>query len=516
MGALLFRPLSRLSFAAFCIIGILVMDQQLAMSQTPVDSENAANSQIQPSEPDWKIIATSPGVSIVKEEFKNPGKVMTGGDLSPDIAMDWLSDRNLEEGRNFRKGKLLYVSVGTSAVRAQPSDPKFIDSRFLAFQRAELMAKAKTAIFLGTDLTTSRGTSEREINPEERAALEDIMNTSPTLQNNTKMMKVSESIYEFFEKAKTLASAKLDKAIENTGVDVSEVAEKKEAANVKKNKQVRLRNISEASMKASAAAFSEVQGTQIIQTFEGSYRGGYRVIVVTLWSQNMQKLVDSMISGNSPNCLTRKNAKAEVTKQLPEDPMQMAILAGVRSYINQDGENVLLAFGQSGVEIIGGREDMAYERAGKKARLRAMAAMRNFMGEKVAFQANEELAEVLALYADEYDGGNGDQDYKSISQFNEKIQAVSAKQRLTGLHGLVTRELAHPFTGKPMVIKVMAWSPSSQAMSKEIKQAIEYKPTQKQNMQVAEPAAKEKMETTIETGMRKGVVTGQGADEDAY
>ncbi len=518
MGTLLFRSLDRLSFAAFCVVVFLALDHQPVMSQSAVNSEEAVDAQNQPSESDWKVIATSPGVTIVTEELKRPGKVMTEGDLSDETVTEWLWDRNLEEGRNLKKGKLLYVSVGTSSVRAEPSDPKFIDSRFLAFQRAELMAKAKTAIFLGTDLTTARGASEREINPKERAALEEIMNTSPTLQKNTEMMKVSDSIYEILDKAKTLASAKLDKAIENTGVDVSEeqqaAADRKAAGKAKKNKQARLRNISEASMKASAAAFSEVQGTQVIQTFEGSYRGGYQVKVVTLWSQNMQKMVDSMLSGSAPNGMTRKNAKAEVTRQLPEDPNQMAILTGVRSYINQEGENVLLAVGQSGVEITGGRKDIAYERAGKKARLRAMAAMRNFMGEKVAFEANEELAEILALYAAEEDGnGEGEQEYKSVSQFSEKVQAAASKQNVAGLHGLATRELTHPFTGKPMVIKVMAWSPSSQSMAKEVKKAIDYKPTKSQSK---EATTKNGKATTTETEARKGVITGKGADEDAY
>ena len=70
------------------------------------------------------------------------------------------------------------------------------------------------------------------------------------------------------------------------------------------------------------------------------------------------------------------------------------------------------------------------------------------------------LKEALALYASEAQDG-GDSEYRSISQFQEKIQAVAAKQKITGLHGLTTKELVHPFTDKPMVLKVMAWSPSS-------------------------------------------------------
>ena len=511
--------LSRLGYDWF-LLGLLsvlafsLIDPVLSHSQQPGQSEKSAYSQEVQSEQEWKVIATSPGVQILSEVKSNPGKILVDEDLTDDIALGWLVDRDLEEGRNFKKGKLLYISVGSSSVRAKPSDKGFIDSRFLAFQRAELIAKAKVAIFLGTDLTTARGTSEREINPEERAALEDIVNTSPTLKENTRLMQVADTIYDLFEKAKTLAGAKLDQAIRDTGTDTSErlqeIDQEKVSKKAKMKKRGRLRNISEASLRAAASAFSEVQGTQVIQTFEGSYKDGYKVVVITLWSQNLQKLVDSMLAGTSPYELSRKSAKKEVVAQLPKNPKELACMTGVRTFINQDGEHVLLAFGQAGVEVVGGRKDMAYELAGKKARLRAMAAVRNFMGEKVAFQANEELAEVLALYADEYDGGEGEQEYKSISQFHEKIQAVSAKKKLTGLHGLLTRELVHPFTDKPMVIKIMAWSPSSQAMAKQVKQAIEKKP---EHTQSVKSVGKVKSEVPA----RKGVISsGSGADEDAW
>ena len=511
--------LSRLGYDWF-LLGLLsvmafsLIDPVLSHSQQPGQSEKSAYSQEVQSEEEWKVIATSPGVQVLSDVQSNPGKVLVDEDLTDDIALGWLADRHLEEGRNFKKGKLLYISVGTSSVRAKPSDKGFIDSRFLAFQRAELIAKAKVAIFLGTDLTTARGASEREINPEERAALEDIVNTSSTLKENTRLMKVSDTIYDLFEKAKTLAGAKLDQAIKDTGTDTSErlqeIDQEKVSKKAKREKSGRLRNISEASLKAAASAFSEVQGTQVIQTFEGSYKDGYKVVVITLWSQNLQKLVDSMLAGTAPYGLSRNSAKKEVAAQLPKNQKELACMTGVRAFINQDGEHVLLAFGQAGVEVVGGRKDMAYELAGKKARLRAMAAMRSFMGEKVAFQANEELAEVLALYADEYDGGEGEQEYKSISQFHEKIQAVSAKKKLTGLHGLLTRELVHPFTDKPMVIKIMAWSPSSQAMSKQVKQAIEQK---SEHTQSVKSVGKVKSEVPA----RKGVISsGSGADEDAW
>ncbi len=505
------QGLGRISAVIWCVLCLSLLGSGQSQAQEPGHQEETAISQ---ELQQWQVLAISPGVKVLSQSYSNPGKVLPSDKDPEEVAQDWLADKGMEEGRNFMQEKLLYLSVGSAAINAKPSDPGFIDSRYLAFQRAELMAKAKTAIFLGVDLTTERGSSEREINPEERAAMEDIVKASSTIQGNAKMMEIKDTIYGLFQKTKILAHAKLDKAIEEAGSEATDeqrkLERKKEAAKTKRDRSKRLRNISEASVKAAACAFADVQGTQTIQAFEGSFHGNYKVVVISLWSQNLQRMVDSMQRGIAPRGLPRKVAKEEVSKQLPKGPEELACLSGVRAYINQDGEHVLLSFGQAGVEVIGGREDKAYEVAGKKARLRAMAAMRTFMGEKVAFSNTEELMEVLALYAGELQG-EGEQEYRSISQFQEKIQAVAKKQKITGIHGLLTKELTHPFTDKSMVLKVIAWSPSSQALSNQLKKDIEHGVASPKAVKSADSPPKE------ETPARKGLITsGEGADEDAW
>lgn len=482
-----------------------------ALAQEPGQQQEGA---IAGSLQQWHVLATSPGVKVLSESYSDPGKILPSSQNPREVAQDWLMEKEIEEGRNMVGGKLIYISIGSASINARPADPGFIDSRYLAFQRAELEAKAKAAIFLGVDLTTERGTSEREINPQERAELETIVKASPTLQENAERMGVKDSIYSLFQKTHRLAEAKLDQALEKSGVDVAqerkETKRKQATKEAQRDKMKQLRNISETSMKTAACAFAEVQGTQVIQTFEGSYKNNYQVVVISLWSHNMQRLVEAMSQGAAPRTLSRKQAKEDLHRQLPQDPQELACLMGVRAYINQDGETVMLAFGQAGVEVLGGREDKAFELAGKKARLRAMSAMRSFIGEKVAFSGTEELREVLALYATEYQQPEGRAEYRSISQFQETIQAAADKQKITGLHGLLSRELTHPFTDKPMVLEIMAWSPSSQAMAEEVKRAI-HQGTD------APPATKTPAPPQSETPARKGVISsGAGADKDAW
>jgi hypothetical protein len=504
------RGLSHILLFTLFLFGLFSTICGATLAQEPGQSEEAA---ISGQSQQWDVIGKSPGVVIVSRQWADPGDLLPAGDNPLEVAQDWLLEQGLEEGRNLYRGKLLYVSTGSAAINATPDDPGFIDSRLLAFQRAELEAKVKTAIFLGVDLTTSRGSSEREINPDERGQMEAIVKASPTLAPSAERLGVKDGIYKFFDKGRQLAEAKLDRALEESGVDVSaakaEERRKQAAAQAERDKFARLRHISEASLQTSALAVAEVQGAQVIQSFEGSYHNNYQVVVITLWSLNLQRLVNSMQQGTAPKPLPIRTAKDQLIEQLPKKANELVCLTGVRAYINQDGEHVLLAFGQAGVRVLGGREDKAFELAGKKARLRAMGAIRTFMGEKVAFAASEELQEVLALYVDEYQEGGGSQEYKSISQFNEHIQAIAEKEKITGLHGLLTRELTHPFTDKPMVLKVMAWSPSSQAAAQDVKRIVRDGPDA-----VAPPPSRPQ---APDVPARKGIISsGKGADEDAY
>lgn len=472
---------------------------------------------------EWKIIAKSDGVKIVAQSIQKPGLVLINekdskGSVTVEhgplqIAEEWLVDKGFEQGRNFRNGTLYYFSIGAASVNALPDDSRFIESRYLAFQRAELVTKAKTASFIGLDITTDRGSSDRTISPQERVELESLVNTSPTLKKNILQTGIAEDVYGLFRKAKRLAEAKLDQALVDSGVDVETEKRVIESERIKrKEKQKRAekkQHISEASMTAAACALANIQGTQIIQAFEGSMDGSYQVVVVSVWTQNLQRMVDSMSSGRAPYNLPIKKAKQEVTRQLPKNAQHLACLSGVRAYINQHGEHVLLSFGQAGVEVIGGRKDKAYELAGKKARLRAMANIRNFMGEKVAFKNIEQLREVLAMFGTKEEG-NEEQEYKAVSQFSELIQAEAKKQKITGIHGLQTFRFNHPFTDRPMVLKVMAWSPASQTMAAEVKEMIRHGADREE---AEKPPV---MDNKLRNPARKGVISsGEGGDLDA-
>ena len=480
-------------------------------AQGPDESEKDA---VTMGTSEWKVITTSPGVQIVSEEQKNPGNLLVDNQIPSEAAQDWLDEKGLEQGRNYKGGKLLYVSIGSAVVKAPPDHPSFIDSRYLAFQRAELQAKVNTALFLGVDLTRSFSSTNREMNPEERAELERIVNASPTIQKNINSFGVKEKIYGLFEKAAKYADAKLDQGIKETGADVSDINNKIKQKKAKelsqKNRMNSLKNISENSIRAAASVFEDVQGTQVIQSYEGSYHNQYQIVVVTLWSENLQKMVDSMKNGVAPKGLTRKKAKSEIKKQLPTDLSELTCLTGVRAYINQYGEHVLLSFGQSGVNVIGGLEGTAFELAGEKANLRAAAAIRSFMGEKIAFKADEELREALALYSKEFSEDKGSFEYRSINQFMARIQSVSESRKISGIHSLITKELVHPFTDKPMVLKVYAWSPSSQTISQQVKKQMTY------GVSSLEEKKSDDKKPEVNK-VKKGIISsGDGADSDAW
>ncbi len=473
---------------------------------------------------EWQVMAATPGVKILQETIAKPGVVIKDIVDPNDTASDWLFSKNLEEGRNLLGDDLYYVSIGSAMINARPNDPDYIDSRFLAFQRAILEAKAKTAIFLGVDLSTSSGTSETEISPRERAKLEEIVNDSKELKQSMQEQGVTETVLKLFKQSGQYAKEKLQQASEKLGNMLND-GEKKTAIQAKQRQQIRknnLRNISEASIKTAACAMKVIQGTQVVQTYEASYKEGYKVVVVTLWSKNMQHLVDIMESGTSQGgVVPMNNPRQAVTQQLPTTAGELACLIGIRSFINQHGEYTLLAFGQADIDVLT-REDKATERGLKKARLRALAAMRSFMGEKIVFAGTDELHEVLAEYASNAASDNASEKYHAVKNFEEKIKAVAKEQRIKGIQGLISKEIIHPFTDKPIAFKVMSWSPGAQAMANEMGSSMMIKkktllPVLNKEPENVPQEAVESAAKKAPATARKGLInSGKGAQRNAW
>ena len=486
----------QLSF--FCLTLFMIMASVFTVSaQEPGQSEKAA---VSAESSQWQVLATSPGVKVIIENQGSPGFVLKNSENPLDAASNWLTSKGLQQGRMIKNDKLLYISVGAATIMAKPDEEEFIDSRYLAFQRAELDAKAKLAMTLGVDLSTERGSANLRTSPKERQALKELYSSSKALQNSAEKAGIADRIKSIFDKATRLAETKLDNALEE--------AEATPEKNKADNNILKSININDTSLKASAAAYTEVQGAQVIQTFEGSYRDSYMVVVVTLWSQNIQKLVDSMISGQNPAQLDPVTAKKEIIKQLPTNPDELMCLTGVRAYINERGERTLLAFGQAGV-MDTGEEAMDYMDAHEAAGLRALSALRTFMGETVLKNSTTEVYEALARYV--YKDGKRKREYGLVNELESKIQAKATEQKITGIQSVYSKEISHSFTGRPLVLEVYAWSPGSQAMAKDIKAKIENK-----SMPTVESEVRNHIQKKPATAKKGLKSSGAGADSDAW
>ena len=83
-----------------------------------------------------QLLAASPEIKNLQEAITKPGALIKDVADPHDKAVEWLLSQGLEEGRNLVGDKLYYTSVGSAVINAKPSDPGYINSRFLAFQRA--------------------------------------------------------------------------------------------------------------------------------------------------------------------------------------------------------------------------------------------------------------------------------------------------------------------------------------------------------------------------------------------
>ena len=478
----------------------------VVFAQTPGQLEKAAVSE---DATEWKILVTSPEVKVLQESYSSPGFVLDQSQQPLKAAYNWLASQGLQQGRQIKNDKLLYVSLGSAVIFAKPSEAEYIDSRYLAFQRAELDAKAKIAINLGVDLSTERGSASLRTTPKERQALKDLYSSSKALQNSAEKAGISDRIISIFDKATRLAEAKLDSALEETETKPQKQAKAEAEAEAKaKEDNLKSININDTSIKTSAAAYAEIQGAQVIQTFEGSFHDSYMVVVITLWSQNIQKLVDSMIAGELPVNLENASAKEEILKQLPKDPDKLSCLTGVRVYINEHGERTLLAFGQAGV-MDTGEKAMDFMDAEEAANQRALSALRTFMGESVLKTSTNEIYEALGRYV--YKDGKNRREYNQVNELESKIQAQAANQHIAGVQYIYSDGIVDSLTNRSMVLVVCAWSPSSQEMAKDMRKEMQ--------KDLMSPAASEveysvpQEPATAKKGLKS---SGKGADSDAW
>jgi len=344
------------------------------------------------------------------------------GDVRRDME-DFLAGKHWNEGENTKaNGQKFYVILGTGIIQASRSSSSYTDSRRRAFDKAMTESKGELAVYLGVDISTSLQQIYEEGQfpppPEE-----------PKGQFET-----------LVDKGIRLLHAKLDKELKKEGVEPEEA---EEAVQDFLNKEEFIKGIN-------SVANSFVVGIQAYKTFESSPDGSKgKIGVIAIWSENLNRIASSISTGRMPEM---GKSKTRISDQIPTDSNKLLCTFGVQQTRDENGNYVLLAFGQAGAS---GKSAMAEKGAMKKAREHAFAYIRSFAGESVLRTSVLLDAETTTELPD------NSEVYEDTSAYREAIETQAGMLNIKGFTTVRTWQATHPLSGKTVYGSVQSWSPSS-------------------------------------------------------
>ena len=389
-----------------------------------------------------------------------------------DIVAEYLESKGMAEGENKKKdGSSYYVAVGYGVIQAPLDSRGYTDSRVNAYNKAMLDAKAKMAEYLEISIRTETEHDYAEGNFGGNEAAE-------------------QDELSIRAKLKRLITAKLDDALREEGLD-PEAADRAARERVSK-KQL---NSDFYQKSISTAAKAEITGMQVMCSFEGVPAGKKGEIgVVSIWSPKLQAMAQSISRGGK---LPSGVGKNPIKEQIPTEKKVLLSTFGIQQKIDENGHLVLVAFGQAGAVTDSPQSANA---ARNKAKMQAMAAIREFAGETVAVTTDAMNAESVEEFE------NAAESYEDVSAYSQKVEAVAESLKISGIATIKNWEAKHPLTGRMVYGVVCAWSPESAARA--------------QSMKAKMDAAAAGAGTTIRPAPQpvanpNGSMNGQGASADA-
>jgi hypothetical protein len=367
------------------------------------------------------------------------------------------------------------IYVVAAATTARPSNmPGFINSRNIAYSIAELTAKMELLRMAGEQITSGRGFT----------MLEDI------IEGEDPDAKEKASI---LDKALKVIDQSMDKALEYVGVSEEEIKKMNEG----EKKAVFEQNFNE-TVKSLVAGM--VKGCATVMVAEGDAGSDdYQVAIVMKYSPEYQSLA-AAIQNNSSLQLPVGKVKNSVDKfkNMPTD--KLVGYMGSKVTFNSDGEMVIFGFGQQEVRSSSSRQSAAFSRAYSQARLKAVNNIKNFVAEDIVANESQQNIEKLREYDD------GEQAYFSREKWE---QAVEAKESTLNLATVEVRQwkAKHPVSGHDIAGYIVAWTPSAQQQSNQLKDEFKKDP----NKAATQDPNKTSIQQRQQTQKSKTTITG---DED--
>lgn len=284
-------------------------------------------------------------------------------------------------------GTVYSIGFATTAVPSNANG--FIASRNIAYARAELRAKIDILRLSGEQIT-----SERSSTLLDRA----VSGVDPDAQEKASML----------QKALRVVDASLDRALEELGVNQSEIA--------RMNQQEKERVYEETFYNyVSSFVSGLIRGITTLQIVEGDAgRNDYQVAVLVKYDPEIQNLAARFPELGA----NQEQLNSTTIDQLRNiDPSGLISKMGSQVFTLSDGSRVLVGYGQSSYRSTASRQSQQEGVAFRRARLQAVENIKNMIAEDlVSKEVSESIEKVV-----EYAGGTGN--LYSEENYSELIES---------------------------------------------------------------------------------------------
>jgi len=369
-------------------------------------------------------------------------------DKLDEMKTDYLETIGMQLGAN-EDGSWIAWSVAT--ISREPG-PGWGTSRIAAFGRAEEQNRAQLVSFIASQVATQTAF---------RFFQDDSVTHSPVEQSGEegRLERIKEKILTASEK-------KLDQVLLELGMSEAEI----EAMSAPKKRVALEEHIQREVISRSMGAIS---GFRIIQTFEGRVGNNYAVGVLSHYSPKYKDISRIILQGGG-RMVDAPRGKS-MNDWLPDDASLLLKNYGIRVLPDQNGEPLVVAFSQVGVNFPPGSSEKSKQRridaAYRAAEELAKGMITDFASASTYVERSTTMGETTEESVEIIDGQIG-RFVESPAKIEQVVsESIHTRGRLTIKGGTRVKNWRsdHPETGEPFVGVVYVWSPSSARIAEGIR-----------------------------------------------
>ena len=372
------------------------------------------------------------------------------------------------------------ITYGDANVKVKSNNVNWVNARSMAYNEALVNALAKIALEQSTT--------------NQNVILKELIDDPTPLDENE--LKASSRIEALWDKAIAVAGGKLDKKLEELGIN----PEQYKQANPEKRKTMMKDAVIQRSI---TKAMADTSGIVPLQTFEGNdANGNYAIRVAVSKSPKRIALVKSMLQeGYKIPANANKKAKKTIDERVIISEDILFNQFGVRLMYDKAGYPVLVSFGQAGAPSDGSEtmKAMKIESARNLAKTNARSALTNLLHSSTIFNSVvEQMSQTSADMKMVMENGGIDTEYIETSDYQNSSNTTSKTSsqitNFAGIKEIHNWSYIHPQLGHVVVGTILMWSPQTAARAKGVDQ-------------IKDETTEEEKIVTEEQGSSRGIET---------